>query len=545
MPLLNEIQETIYQRVASTLPVDVDYSGVEIIDGDDYVESVVAAHDYQTGLAAVFGAVVEAFGRQRGLPAQTMTVDRRLAGLHLNHLQLQFINGAGLAMDDHALAPDNGSYLAKDGRYVTTIGLHGELQRRLYSFLECAPSTEAMGKAIAEWDAQELEDIFAKQHLPMGMVRTPQEWAESAIGQQVDSTPLIQFRHETGAAPARPLGQASRRPLEGVRVLDLSTVVAAPTAGKLLAEQGADVIRVSKSTGLLVYPIFLDAGWGRRNIRLDFRRPSDMSILLDLIQGVDVVLSNTTPGGLEKYGLGEKALREINPNLILAELSFAPHGIDEYWANRKGFEQVAQAVSGLIHVHNESVEVDDPKNSPAIVPALINDFCTGFLCATGIISALHARELQGGSWHVGTSLLRNATEAVKFQKVQDKQKLRPVDNDDFIKYGIDQETPLGVFTRLTPLVEFSHTPSKAYLPTSLPGTSPRDTTWFPKVDTSRESTDLPHYPSKLAREGGLVDLISTHGIEDRGDGKGKVSFLSNSLMGLAVKQWAQAVRAAK
>jgi hypothetical protein len=163
---------------------------------------------------------------------------------------------------------------------------------------------------------------------------------------------------------------------------------------------------------------------------------------------------------------------------------------------------------------------------PTLVAALITDALTGYLLATGVVTALSEREEKGGYWNVGGYLTRCAAEAATFAEPGDAEEYAPVTIQDFVDFGVDQVSPFGTFTRLAPSVQFSHTPSMAMLPPSWPGTSPDTSEWMPVADASPK---VPHYPSKLAREGGIRNLTVCYGIQDRGDGQGGLGLASKEL----------------
>ena len=126
--ITNALQRTVYDAIAAALPFRIDPAKVDVAPGVAYVKSRVRAHDYGAGVMAAFGSVVEHLGTVRGLPAQTMKLDRRKCGLLLNGLQLHFLNGYSTIMDTWGVNPDNGTFRAKDGRFVTMIGMHPHLQ---------------------------------------------------------------------------------------------------------------------------------------------------------------------------------------------------------------------------------------------------------------------------------------------------------------------------------------------------------------------------------------------------------------------------------
>ncbi|WP_213736886.1 CoA transferase [Bradyrhizobium sp. dw_411] len=515
----NTFQRIAFESVAKALPFSIDPAKITVEAGLSYTISPVKAHDFAAGIMAAFGSVVERIGVLRGLPAQTMKLNRRRCGLLLNSGQLQFLNGYGCLMDTWPIGPDNGTYRAKDGRHVTVIGLHPHLRDALLEYFQCPNSARALQAAIEKKPAQQIEDEMAALRLPAGIVRSPDEWLAHPQGAATAKLPMIDIS-QRGNAGNRRLGNARHRPLEGVKVVELAHLVAGPTVGRLLAEQGAEVIKVQPPIGDWVLPLWLDVNWGKKSILLDIKSGRGKARLIELLSGADVLVNSNSPGALERLGLDEAALRQINPGLIYAGASYASASTP--WHDRKGFEQIGQAVSGLMHANSEGM------TAPTLISVLINDYMTGYLAAIGAIAALAEREERGGYWNVSASLTRCAAMAVTLVEPRNAEAYAPVSVQDMIDHGVDQVTPLGTFTRLASAVEFSHTPSMATLPTGIPGSHPDTTTWS-EVTGAGASDDLPHYPSRVARLGGIRNLVPGHGIEDRGDGGGGLSLASKQL----------------
>ncbi|MBV8180835.1 MAG: CoA transferase, partial [Mycobacterium sp.] len=221
----------------------------------------------------------------------------------------------------------------------------------------------------------------------------------------------------------------------------------------------------------------------------------------------------------DDLGLSEGELRVINPNLIYASESFASLGTP--WAGRRGFEQIAQAVTGAAHVHSDGLGLQ----APTVTPALMNDHLTGYLLAIAVVAALAEREEQGGYWRVDTSLTRCSTFGQTLVEPVDDEPYAPITEQDLIDHGVDQVSPWGTFTRFTPPVAFSHTPSMALRPPAWPGTDP-DTIGWTANPAGDGPPQVPHYPSKLVREGRIRNFVPNFGVEDRGDGGGVVGLVS-------------------
>ena len=190
------------------------------------------------------------------------------------------------------------------------------------------------------------------------------------------------------------------QPLRGVRVLELGNYIAAPTAGRLLADFGAEVIKVERpgtgdelrnwrlyagSTSLLYRTI----NRGKKSITLDLRTPEGRDVVLDLVRHCDVLLENFRPGTLEKWGLGPEALDVANPELVVVRVS--AFGQTGPLADRPGFAAVAEAVGGMREL------VGDPDRPPSRVGVSIGDSIAGLYAGFGAVMGLFQREARRGT----------------------------------------------------------------------------------------------------------------------------------------------------
>jgi hypothetical protein len=164
-----------------------------------------------------------------------------------------------------------------------------------------------------------------KLGLPGGWLRSRQEWLDHPVGAYANDTPIIEFE-KRGNSHSRKLGQSKSRLLSGVRVLDLTNVIANPIGGRLLAEAGADVININPVTGDFILPTWTEGSWGKRNIRLDLKSQEGKQRFKELLSTADVLIDGHAPGAFERLGFDSDTLFNINPNLIRTGVSFAPRG---------------------------------------------------------------------------------------------------------------------------------------------------------------------------------------------------------------------------
>lgn len=197
------------------------------------------------------------------------------------------------------------------------------------------------------------------------------------------------------------------RPLAGITVLEMGTFITGPAAGMLLADLGADVIKVEQNgtgdpfrsfKGGLYSPHFQTYNRNKRSITLDTRSADDLAVFDGLIADADVFIQNFRPGVAQKIGVDADRLQAINPRLVYASISgFGTEGPDR---DRPAFDTVAQAASGFLRL------LVNPQN-PRVVGPAIADSLTGFYAAYGILAALHERNASGKGRLVETSMFES------------------------------------------------------------------------------------------------------------------------------------------
>lgn len=270
-------------------------------------------------------------------------------------------------------------YPCADGRWIYLHGGFPALAKRLADLLGVAidASFDDVANAVASWDGEALEDAIAGRHGCGALIRTEGEWLAHPHGAAVSGLGAVEVR-----SIADPIGgwqPSQRRPLTGLRVLDLTRVLAGPTCGRTLAALGADVLQVTGPSTPHVPSFVIDTGQGKRRAFGDFNAPNDLAAIQQLAVSAHVVVQGYRPGVVKRYGLDVDTLRTQGFRGIYANVSaYGPTGP---FADRAGWEQLAQSVSGI-------AELEGTAGKPALLPAAATDYTTGFLLAGAITRQL-------------------------------------------------------------------------------------------------------------------------------------------------------------
>ena len=351
----------------------------------------------------------------------------------------------------------NGIYRSKDGRWVLPhFGLN-HLRDRMLSLLEACPDQSSISKAVLKWDAIDLENAIAELNLCGGMVRGNSEWLAEPHGTVLSKKPVIEIL-KIGESDPEPI-PSSIRPLGGVRVLDLTRILAGPIAARTLAEHGADVLMVTAENLPQVHAYVADTSHGKRSCFVDIKENEGARKLKDLTIGADIFSQGYRPGAMEKLGFGPEELSEIRPGIIY--LSINCYGFDGEFSNRGGWEQVAQIMTGLTTIEDESTKM----NSPSLLPAAANDYITGYLGAYGALLALARRAKEGGSYHVRVSLCQTAMMIYRNGKIQNELAPKELSLREIADLSILSSTHLGEAKHLAPVLYLSETPPFWEMPT--------------------------------------------------------------------------------
>lgn len=293
--------------------------------------------------------------------------------------------------------PIAGNYATADGwiRLHTNLAPHRDAA---LAVLGVAAERPVVAAAVARWSAAELEAAVNAAGGVAARMRTRSQYLAHPQHQAVMARPVVDLTSDARRVPPRPLGSGTA--LDGVRVLDLSRVIAGPVAGRFLASFGAEVIRVDAplDDGRLTE---IDTGFGKRRTSIDLRDPGDRRCFDDLVTGADVLLDGFRPGALAAQGYPDARLSELCPTLIIGHLSaYSDRGP---WGDRRGFDSIVQVATGLAHACGL-----DPARGPGKLPAQALDHASGYLMAAGLVAGLLQQQRTGCPAVVRVSLARTA-----------------------------------------------------------------------------------------------------------------------------------------
>ncbi|VTO88680.1 unnamed protein product [Fusarium graminearum] len=289
---------------------------------------------------------------------------------------------------------------------LKTIGLDPTMQ--------CASNDEAY-KVIAEnvrkFGAHELEMMHFVQGLCGSICYTPAGWEQTRMAKDLSKHPLINYKQQTHAVPtpAIPLPVSTdKRPLAGIKVVELVRIIAGPVIGTTLASLGADVIRVNCSRLPDFNSLQLSLNAGVRTVDIDLAVDEDLKHLMELIEDADVFVQGYRPGVIARKGLSLNNLLEMaakrGKGIVYVEENC--YGPDGPMAERPGWQQIADAATGCSYVTGRSLGHED---GTCVLPALpVPDMLTGLIGAIGAMMAIRDRARQGGSYHVFASLMAAA-----------------------------------------------------------------------------------------------------------------------------------------
>jgi crotonobetainyl-CoA:carnitine CoA-transferase CaiB-like acyl-CoA transferase len=346
----------------------------------------------QASVAATGLAAAEIWKLRSG-QSQGVAVDMR-------HAVVECRSERYLRVDDKPPPPAwdaiAGVYRTRDQRFVR---LHTNFRHHrdaVCKILNCKPVRDDVQAALMQWDGEAFETAAYAGGGVVSMMRSYEEWSATPQAGALAKLPLISIEKIGDAAPKPwPSGD---RPLAGIRVLDLSRVIAGPVAGRTLAVHGADVLLISGPDLPAIPWLTIDTGRGKLSSFVELKSEQGRGALRDLLAQADIFSQGYRPRAIASLGFSPEEAARINPGIVYVTLSAYGHAGP--WAERRGFDSLVQTSTGFNHAEGQAAGVDGPKE----LPAQMLDHATGYFMAFGAMMAKARQSREGGSWHVRISL---------------------------------------------------------------------------------------------------------------------------------------------
>jgi crotonobetainyl-CoA:carnitine CoA-transferase CaiB-like acyl-CoA transferase len=313
-------------------------------------------------------------------------------------------------------------------------------------------------RALRRWRANDFAEAAAQANLVVSALRSFAQWDAHPQNAAIAAMPLFSLER-IGDAPPRPLPKldADRKPLAGLRVLDLTRILAGPTCGRTLATYGADVMLVN-SPHLPNVEAIIDTSRGKLSAHVDLATEDGRQTLMRLARDAHVFVQGYRPGGLARRGFSPEALAQLNPGIVCVSLS-AYGGVGP-WAERRGFDSLVQTATGFNHAEGAAFD-----GEPKALPMQILDYASGFLMAFGAQAALLRQAKEGGSWLVRVSLAQTAHWLRGLGRIDGTQAPRP----DFKALLETYDSGYGKLVTFPHAAKFSRTRTDGMRPSMPPG----------------------------------------------------------------------------
>jgi len=393
-------------------------------------------------LAAVGLAVAELWALRTGR-RQRVAVDLRAAAASLRSAYYLRIDGKP---PPAPWDPMSGFYPVRDGRWVSIHCNFAHHRHAAMKVLGVAEERAAAEAASSSWDGQALEDAIHAAGGCAGLARTTAEWQVHPHAAAVAAQALLEITR-IGDAPPQPLPTGDR-PLSGIRVLDLTRVLAGPTCARTLAEHGADVLKITAAHLPDSGATELDTGLGKLAAQLDLRSAQGAESLRRLLAGTDVFSQSYRPGALAARGFSPDEAAKLRPGIVCVSLN--AWGQSGPWRTRRGFDSIVQTVSGIACASGNA-------EKPRLMPCSAIDYVSGYLMAYGTMVALARRAREGGSWLVRVALARTGKWIVDRGTVDASAAPGDLPAEDLARLMAQTPSPAGRISHLKPVVQLSET----------------------------------------------------------------------------------------
>jgi crotonobetainyl-CoA:carnitine CoA-transferase CaiB-like acyl-CoA transferase len=342
---------------------------------------------------AASGLAAAEIWKMRSGQSQEVAVDMR-------HAVIECRSERYLRVDDRPPPPAwdkiAGVYRIRDQRFVRLHTNFPHHRDAICELLNCKPERDEVQAALMQWDGAAFETEAYVKGGVVALMRSHEEWSATPQAKALATLPLISIER-IGDAPPKPW-PTGNRPLSGIRVLDLSRVIAGPVAGRTLAAHGADVLLISGRDLPAIPWLTIDTGRGKLTSFVELKSEQGCATLRELLADADIFSQAYRPRAIASLGFAPHDAAEISPGIIYVTLS--AYGHVGPWADRRGFDSLVQTTTGFNHAEAQAAGIDGPKE----LPAQMLDHATGYFMAFGAMMAKARQAREGGSWHVRVSL---------------------------------------------------------------------------------------------------------------------------------------------
>lgn len=379
-----------------------------------------------------------------------LSVYDAIHALHSTH----FLWHSGYSLSVGAeFIPTNGLFRCRDGQYIMTESgpPYVKLERGYLNFFDCGNNKQSLAREIAKFDAFELQEKLNALGLPASVAFTPDEWRSLEHGTALLQTPVIEIE-KIADGPPIPFSNSASYPLDGIRVLDFTHVLAGPRSMRSLAQYGAEVLHISSPYNRDTVSQNLLVNIGKRSAYLLLTEEKDRRQMTELLKEADVFSFSYRPGVAERFGLQPDELARGHKGIVC--LSVNAYGHVGPWKDRPGFDHNIQVATGVARTEGGA---DAPRLSPVFY---LNDFLTGYLAAAGVMAALLRRAVEGGSYNVKVSLARSAMWVQDLGLISEQDYGTAPEKDEYPSKLHTIQTSCGAVTELEPAASFSDLPRK-------------------------------------------------------------------------------------
>jgi crotonobetainyl-CoA:carnitine CoA-transferase CaiB-like acyl-CoA transferase len=401
----------------------------------------------QASIAAT-GLAAAQIWKLRSGQSQDVAVDMRHAVVECRSERYLRVDGKPPPPTWDAIA---GIYQTRDRRFVRLHTNFPHHRAAVCKVLNCKAERDEVQAALMQWDAEAFETAAYAAGGVVAMMRSHQEWSDLPHARRLAALPPVSIEKIGEAAP-KPW-PAGDRPLAGLRVLDLSRVIAAPVAGRTLAVHGADVLLISGPDLPAIPWLTIDTGRGKLTSFVELKSEPGRQVLRGLLADADIFSQGYRPRAIASLGFSPQDAAKINPGIVYVSLS--AYGDAGPWSERRGFDSLVQTSTGFNHAEGLAAGIDGPKE----LPAQMLDHATGYLMAFGAMMAKARQAREGGSWHVRVSLAQTGRWLWNLGRVPDGFKTEDLKGDAVAPFVEEAASGFGPLRAVSHSAVMSKTPA--------------------------------------------------------------------------------------